>query len=79
MNTKALPDADKKVEPHAPLKLALNMKEVSELLSVSVRTVWKMASCREIPAPFSIGRSKRWSRHALERWIVEHHASAQRR
>ena len=59
-------------------KRLLNVKEVATFLGISVRTVWAKSSCGEIPAPLNIGRSKRWSKGALELWIAEHHRRAQR-
>ena len=78
MKEEAAPGAGEKVRLLSPGKMLLNVREVSTLLSLSERTVWKMASCGELPAPVSIGRSKRWSKDALEEWIGERHKAAQR-
>ena len=60
-------------------KRLLNVKEVAALLGISVRTVWAKSGCGEIPAPLKIGRSTRWSKTALERWIDRQQQKAQRR
>ena len=72
-------DTDERVEQRVPERLLLNVKEVAELLGISERMVWKMASCRELPAPLRIGRSQRWSKKALEEWVAERHEAAQRK
>jgi len=79
MSGRGAPDTDEIVEQRVPERLLLNVKEVAELLGISERTVWKMASCRELPAPLRIGRSQRWSKKALEELILERHKAAQRR
>ena len=79
MSGKGALDTDERVEQHVPERLLLNVREVAELLSISERTVWKMASCRELPAPLRIGRSQRWSKKALEEWVAERHKAVQRR
>ena len=66
MSAKDVPDAGERVEQRVPERLLLNVRGVSELLGISERTVWKMASCRELLAPLRIGRSQRWSKKALE-------------
>ena len=79
MSAKDVPDAGERVEQRVPERLLLNVRGVSELLGISERTVWKMASCRELPAPLRIGRSQRWSKKALEEWVAERHEAAQRK
>ena len=79
MSEKEVLDGDEKVEERVPKRLLLNVKEVAEVLGVSERTIWKLASCGKVPAPLNVGRSKRWSRKALAEWIAEHHKAAQRR
>ena len=37
----------------------LKIKEVAELLSVNVRTVWRLIAAGEFPQPIHLGRSSR--------------------
>ena len=59
-------------------KLLLNVKEVSKLIGLSERTVWKMSACGELPAPIRIGRSVRWPKGMLEQFITERQEDAQK-
>ena len=54
-------------------RLLLPVAEVARLLSMSVRTVWKLTSAGELPPPVSIRgcRSARWRRREIEDWIEE--------
>ena len=79
MSGKDAIQTDERVEQRVPERLLLNVREVAELLGISERTVWKMASCHELPAPLRIGRSQRWSKKALEEWIADRHKAAQRK
>jgi excisionase family DNA binding protein len=59
------------VEPnaaHDPLQL-LTADEVAALLRVDVRTLRTMRHERAFPRPTRVGRSLRWKRSAVERWI----------
>ena len=49
--------------------LLLTVAQVAQLLQVSSRTVWRLASTGELPH-ISIGRSKRWERRAVESYIT---------
>jgi excisionase family DNA binding protein len=48
----------------------LSVKEVSQMLSVSVRTVWRLVTTGELPKPCSIGRCSRWHREDVERFVA---------
>ena len=43
-----------------PRRELLNAKELATMLSVSVRTVWRLRSAGMLPQPVSVGGSKRW-------------------
>ena len=79
MSGKDAIQTDERVEQRVPERLLLNVREVAELLGISERTGWKLASRRELLAPLRIGRSQRWSKKALEEWAAERHEAAQRK
>ena len=62
--TTATPDA---VAPD-PLSL-LTASEVAALLQVDVRTLRRMRHERAFPRPARVGRSLRWKRSVVERWL----------
>jgi len=47
----------------------LTVKDVAEILSTSVRTVWRLRSCGKLPEPITFGGCIRWQRSAIEKWI----------
>ncbi|MBL8802945.1 MAG: helix-turn-helix domain-containing protein [Planctomycetes bacterium] len=54
--------------PADPQQL-LTAAEVAKLLRVDVRTLRLMRHERSFPRPTRVGRSLRWRRGAIERWI----------
>lgn len=54
--------------PADPQQL-LTADEVARLLRVDQRTLRTMRHERKFPRPISVGRSLRWRRSAVERWI----------
>lgn len=48
----------------------LSAQEVAELLSVSKRTVARLADTKKLPDPIRLGRSVRWDSQVLENWIA---------
>lgn len=49
--------------------LLIDVKEVARLLSLGVRTVWRLSGGGTLPKPISIGRAKRWERRAIVEFI----------
>lgn len=49
--------------------MLLTVDQVAELLQVSARTVWRMRSGGELPAPIRVLGSVRWRRAELESWV----------
>lgn len=49
--------------------LLIDVREVSRLLNLSTRSVWRMLSAGQLPEPVRIGRSVRWSRERIRVWI----------
>ena len=47
----------------------LSVAQVSELLGVTTRTVWRMRDYGAIPAPVRMGGSVRWRSDEIEAWI----------
>ncbi|HPS55666.1 MAG TPA: helix-turn-helix domain-containing protein [Sedimentisphaerales bacterium] len=46
----------------------LAAKDLAEMLSVSVRTIWRLRSAGKLPKPVSIGGSIRWKLSDIELW-----------
>ena len=47
----------------------IDVKGLAELLSVSVRTAWRLRSAGKLPKPVKIGRSVRWDYQTIRTWI----------
>ena len=47
----------------------MTVGDVAELLSVSIRTVWRLDSAGKLPSPLRIGRSVKWRRHEIIDWL----------
>ncbi len=67
-------------KPDAHSALLLRVDDVAELLDISPRQVWRMADAGSFPRPIRIGaKLKRWPRSAVENWLAEQTAAANRR
>lgn len=49
--------------------LLIDVGTVAHLLSLSTRSVWRLLSADQLPQPVRIGRSVRWRRLEIEKWI----------
>ena len=47
----------------------VDVSQVAKILDVSERTVWRLRSGRQIPAPIRIGGLVRWRRSDIIAWI----------
>jgi excisionase family DNA binding protein len=47
----------------------ITVDELSKLLGMSKRTVWRLLSVGQVPRPVRIGRSTRWRLDEVRRWI----------
>lgn len=47
----------------------IEIREFAAILKVSTRTIWRLVSSGEAPAPLRIGGSCRWRLKEVERWI----------
>ena len=51
------------------LGLLLDYRELSKLMKLSQRTLWRMAHEGEMPAPIKVGRAVRFSYDEIRAWI----------
>jgi predicted DNA-binding transcriptional regulator AlpA len=49
----------------------LTRVELAKLLNVNVRTVQRLSLLGQVPTPVKVGRSVRWPRPTIERWLQE--------
>ena len=59
-------------QPHEevpPLTLLMSIDEVSRLLRISIRTIWRLDASGRFPQPIRLGRTIRWNREELVRWV----------
>jgi predicted DNA-binding transcriptional regulator AlpA len=47
----------------------LSAKQLSKLLSTSVRSVWRYRSANALPQPVKVGGALRWRQADIEKWI----------
>ena len=45
--------------------------ELAQMMQVSVRTLWRLLSAGQIPAPIRIGGNTRWRVEEINQWIAE--------
>jgi excisionase family DNA binding protein len=50
----------------------LTKREVAQLLRISERTLERLTEAGEGPPSVKFGRSRRWLRRDVERWLEEH-------
>jgi predicted DNA-binding transcriptional regulator AlpA len=48
----------------------LTAKQLGGLLSLSKRQIFRLNSCRKLPAPIRIGGSVRWSEKTISDWLA---------
>jgi predicted DNA-binding transcriptional regulator AlpA len=49
--------------------LLLTARDVAEILSINVRTLWRWVHQEIIPPPIKIGRSTRWQASVIQAYI----------
>jgi prophage regulatory protein len=49
--------------------LAVSARELSEMLNVSLRQVWRLSSAGKLPKPIRLGGSVRWNRQEVTDWF----------
>ena len=50
-------------------KELLCVKDLATMIDVSVRKIWRLNDNGAIPSPIHIGRSVKWKREEIEKWI----------
>lgn len=50
-------------------KELIDVRDVSEMLGCSRRTVWRLRDGGRMPAPVRVMRAVRWSRKSIMEWI----------
>jgi excisionase family DNA binding protein len=60
---------DESAKPLEPSPLMMTVGEVADALGISTRQVWRLRCKGDIPEPVNIGRSVRWRRSDVLRWI----------
>jgi predicted DNA-binding transcriptional regulator AlpA len=56
----------------------INIKEVTKVMGVSERTVWRLRANGEIPQGITLGRVVRWSHRSIMDWIADKVAETER-
>lgn len=56
---------------HGTEPLLITAEDVAKLLSVSVRSVWRLRSAGRIPQPLQIGGAVRWRWQQMQDWIAD--------
>jgi len=51
------------------IESTLTVEEVSTLLGIGVRTVWRWESIQKMPASKSFGHWKRWDKQEIDDWV----------
>ena len=47
----------------------INASELAKLLSLSVRTVWRLKSAGKLPKSLQLGRSVKWQKNEIVAWL----------
>jgi len=50
--------------------ICVSARELSDLLDISERHVWRMNAERKLPKPIRIGRCTRWGMKQIKQWLV---------
>jgi excisionase family DNA binding protein len=54
---------------HQSIAILINAEQVSQILNISERTLWRLVSGGKLPQPVRIGRSARWRVQDIHDWI----------
>lgn len=70
--TSSMRPSDGTATRQLPVPLTMTLDEISDLLQVSGRSVWRYVAAGRLPTPFKGGRKALWDRQsvmeAYERW-----------
>lgn len=53
----------------AQMVKAVDVKELSLILSVSQRHIWRLNAAEKLPRPVRMGRSVRWCETDIQEWL----------
>lgn len=51
--------------------LLITAQDVARLLKVSTRSLWRLRSAGDIPAPIRVGAAVRWRIDEITKWIAD--------
>lgn len=51
--------------------LLATAKDVSVMMNLSVRSIWRMRNANKMPAPIRLQRAVRWNREEIRQWIAD--------
>lgn len=54
-----------------PLPLLLTADQAARYIGVSIRTLWRLTSAKQLPDPLHVGRAARWRRADLDAAVAE--------
>ncbi len=49
--------------------IAISAKQLSQLLGVSLRQIWRLNATGKLPQPVRLGGSVRWNRAEIKQWF----------
>ena len=58
-----------KVQNKVPAVQLLSVRDVAEVLAISVRSVWRLRAAGLLPEPVRVGGAVRWRRSQIDRWL----------
>lgn len=53
-----------------PKPVLINAEELSRIMDISERTLWRLLSGGKVPQPVRVGRNTRWRLAEVEEWIA---------
>ena len=62
-------DDQVRVESDSLNSTLLSADDVSELLKISKRTLWRLLSRGDVPKPLRFGGNVRWTQEMLDDWV----------
>ncbi len=71
LGTATLGPLEATLEPPSPRRLALSVRQVAEMLGMTPKAVYHRAERGQLPGVFHVGRSLRFRRADLLRFIAE--------
>lgn len=50
-------------------QLGMSARQLSQMLNVSLRQVWRLNAAGKLPRPIRLGGSVRWNRAEIQQWF----------